>query len=87
MRSLRSNDFLLSVRTMVFSEGEESHGKEPCANCSTQNKIILFSGVILGELRDHGRVLLDNISLLLTQKVFTWSKVITPFNASTVLFL
>ena len=29
----------------------------------------------------------DNLSLLFLQKVVTWSKVITPFNASTVLFL
>jgi hypothetical protein len=39
VRSLRSNDFLLAVRTMVFSEGEESHGKEPCADFTTQNKL------------------------------------------------
>jgi hypothetical protein len=30
---------------------------------------------------------LDNLSLLFLQKVVTWSKVITPFNALTVLFL
>ena len=29
---------------------------------------------------------LDNLSLLFLQKVATWSKVIPPFNASTVLF-
>ena len=29
---------------------------------------------------------LDNLSLFFLQKVDTWSKVITPFNASTVLF-
>jgi hypothetical protein len=29
---------------------------------------------------------LDNLSLLFLQKVATWSKLIPPFNASTVLF-